>query len=408
MRLYKNNTSNLNHLSTLNLRTMKKLILSTLICLISIFAFAQVHVVAPNGNTGIGTQIPGEKLEVNGNTKTQGLILEKQNGSASASCERIGSSAFAFGAGIQGGFTVDQNYHLEFRSNTRANVLDRKISTGNLLLRLEKLTGHAGFGVGNPVTSIHTNGSITYNGSLFNASDRRLKHNISDMEYGLNEVLQLNPITFQYNGKGGIQNVSKKHIGLTAQNLQKVVPEMVTSFTYEEENEESKLMNSEDYLMIEESAIKYLLINAMKEQQAIIVDQSEKIEQQASELELQAKQLSNLETELAEIRALLTGKHTSSNVTQIDGTKLDKAQLGQNTPNPFNETTVIEYYLPKSSNNAIIAVYNSTGKLINEINIEATGKGAIDLKLTNLPKGIYHYSLIVDGEVQDTKKMLLN
>ena len=154
-------------------------------------AFSQIHVIAPDGNVGVGTSTPTEKLDVNGDTKTKGAIIEKTGGSASVSCERVNFSAFAFGAGVHGGFTIDQNYHLEFRSNTRANVLNRQISTGNLLLRFRKNTGWAGFGVGNPASELHVNGSITYNGSLNNASDRRLKKNINGFDYGLKEVLQL-------------------------------------------------------------------------------------------------------------------------------------------------------------------------------------------------------------------------
>jgi len=191
--------------------------------------------VTSGGDVGVGTDTPDEKLEVAGNTKTEGIVIERPFNSAAVSCERLNASAFAFGAGAHAGFTVDRNYHLDFRSNARSFVVARSISTGILMLRFKKLTGYAGFGgVGNPATSIHTNGSITYNGGLFNASDERLKQNISEMNYGLKEVLQLNPVTYQYNGKAGIPNVDKTHFGLKAQNLQKVAPGLVSTFTYEE------------------------------------------------------------------------------------------------------------------------------------------------------------------------------
>ena len=342
------------------------------------------------GDVGIGTDTPDTKLQVVGDTKTEGAIIEKQGGSASVSCERIGSSAFAFGAGIQAGFTIDENHHLEFRSNTRTNVLDRKISTGNLLLRLEKLTGHAGFGgVGNPTTSIHTSGSITYNGSLFNASDERLKHNISDMNYGLKEVLQLNPISYQYNGKGGVRNVAGTQIGLKAQDLQKVAPEMVTTFTYEEENEETKVIDSEEYLMIDESAIKYMLINAIQEQQAII----ERLEE---ELEIVKTQLNSK-----------TGKTGNTQSIELNGDNLEKASLGQNAPNPFEGKTVINYFVPENTENASIVIFDITGKMIKEIDLETKGSAQIDLMMTNMPSGTYRYNLIVDGKMMDSKQMFI-
>ena len=371
-----------------------------LIALLSIF-FINVNAqtssikVTSVGDVGIGTDTPDTKLEIIGDTKTQGAIIEKQNGSASVSCEKINKAAFAFGAGTHGGFTVDRNYHLEFRSNTRDRVLGRYITDGDLLLRFEKLTGDAGFGgITNPTTSIHTSGSITYNGALYNASDERLKRNISKMNYGLKEVLQLNPITFQYNGKGGVRNTEAKQFGLKAQNLQKIAPELVTTFTHEEENEETKVIKSEEYLMVEESAIKYMLVNAMKEQQEIIDEQ--------------ANELAEMKAELTAIKELLMGKSSKNILSEsIDGTLVEKAKLGQNAPNPFDGNTVIEYYLPKTVSNAQVVVYDNAGRMIKEVTIEATGQGQIDLKLTNLPAGTYHYSLIVDGKIEDSKKMIL-
>ena len=260
---------------------MKNLIYIILMTLTPMFMFAQNSSlkVIENGNVGINTDNPTEKLDVAGDTKTEGIIVEKAGGSGSVSCERIGSSAFAFGAGVQAGFTADENFHLEFRNNTRANVLNRQISTGNLLLRFRKNTGRAGFGMGNPASALHVNGSITYNGSLNNASDRRLKTNINDFKYGLDEVLQLRPVNFRYNGKAGFKNAGQDQVGLVAQDLQKVAPELVSTFTHEEENEESKVIKSEDYLMISESSIKYMLVNAIKEQQNKI----ETLEQELAE-----------------------------------------------------------------------------------------------------------------------------
>ncbi len=395
MRLLKINIES-NNLFTQKIRTMKKLIFCSLLSLLSFVAFSQVHVVAPHGNTGIGTETPSEKLEVKGDTKTEGAIIEKQNGSASVSCEKVGRAAFSFGAGTHGGFTVDKSYHLEFRSNTRDRVLGRYITEGNLLLRFKKITGYAGFGgITNPTTSIHTSGSITYNGALYNTSDERLKRNISDMEYGLKEVLQLNPITFQYNGKGGVRNVDAKQFGLKAQNLQKVAPELVTTFTHQEENDKTEVIKSEEYLMIEESAIKYMLVNAVKEQQAIIETQTERI--------------GELESALEEIKSMISNKNGSTIQTiQLNESNIELPYLGQNSPNPVDSKTNISYFLPESTNAATLQISNQRGQLLREISIKNTGQNSIDIDMNNLTPGIYFYSLIVDGNIVDSKKMISN
>jgi hypothetical protein len=56
-------------------------------------------------------------------------------------------------------------------------------------------------------------------------SDERKKKNISSLEYGLNEVMQINPIRFDYNSD---DSESGKRIGFSAQNLRPIIPESVS------------------------------------------------------------------------------------------------------------------------------------------------------------------------------------
>lgn len=82
--------------------------------------------------------------------------------------------------------------------------------------------------------------------------------------------------------------------------------------------------------------------------------------------------------------------------------------LSQNYPNPFNPTTQIKYDIAKASyvsikvfdvlGNEVAAVFN--GNL-------AAGKYSADFNASNLATGIYFYSLMVDGQKIDTKKMIL-
>jgi parallel beta-helix repeat protein len=60
------------------------------------------------------------------------------------------------------------------------------------------------------------------NGTI-NTSDQRLKTNISDLNYGIDSLLQLNPVSF--NWKSSPDGIKK--LGLIAQDLQKVIPEAV-------------------------------------------------------------------------------------------------------------------------------------------------------------------------------------
>lgn len=80
--------------------------------------------------------------------------------------------------------------------------------------------------------------------------------------------------------------------------------------------------------------------------------------------------------------------------------------LEQNVPNPFAEQTAINYYLPDNTIKAQMLFYNVQGKLIKSIDLTQTGSGVLNVFASDLSSGIYTYTLVVDGEVVETKKML--
>jgi len=84
------------------------------------------------------------------------------------------------------------------------------------------------------------------------------------------------------------------------------------------------------------------------------------------------------------------------------------AILFQNTPNPFSNTTNIEFYIPNNFNNAIICITDLQGNILKKYSINQHGTGLITVKQKDLKSGIYLYSLIIDNQIIDTKKMILN
>lgn len=85
----------------------------------------------------------------------------------------------------------------------------------------------------------------------------------------------------------------------------------------------------------------------------------------------------------------------------------DAALLYQNVPNPFEGQTSIAYYLPQKTQNALIKFVSLDCKLIKTVSLTEKGKGIITIDASNLTQGIYNYSLYVDGELIDTKNMML-
>ena len=82
--------------------------------------------------------------------------------------------------------------------------------------------------------------------------------------------------------------------------------------------------------------------------------------------------------------------------------------LYQNYPNPFNPVTTIEYEI--SSKGFInLSVYNIQGKKQTELvnKIQNTGNYKVNLNGSNLPSGVYFYTMFVNGNRIQTKKMML-
>jgi len=94
-------------------------------------------------------------------------------------------------------------------------------------------------------------------------------------------------------------------------------------------------------------------------------------------------------------------------VDNKDNSLPGKYALQQNYPNPFNPSTVIRYSLPAESR-VSIKVYDLIGKEVSELvnNVEAAGVHEVNFNASNLPSGIYFYSLNA-GNFSQTKKMML-
>jgi photosystem II stability/assembly factor-like uncharacterized protein len=83
--------------------------------------------------------------------------------------------------------------------------------------------------------------------------------------------------------------------------------------------------------------------------------------------------------------------------------------LSQNYPNPFNPNTTIKFGLPKAGK-VILKIYDIVGQeveaLINGVELNA-GTVTYDFDGSHLASGVYFYSLIVDDNKIDTKKMVM-
>ncbi|MDO9154871.1 MAG: C10 family peptidase [Paludibacter sp.] len=86
--------------------------------------------------------------------------------------------------------------------------------------------------------------------------------------------------------------------------------------------------------------------------------------------------------------------------------KEQKANLSQNTPNPFDNESTIEYFVPESAKDSRIIIVDIFGRTVRNLFIN---KNDNQIRISNgmLIKGIYFYTLIVDNQKIETRKMII-
>lgn len=178
--------------------------------------------------------------------------------------------------------------------------------------------------------------------------------------------------------------VNRKRIGLIAQDVEQIVPEVVRT-----------LPNGKKGIMY--SDLVALLIEGVKE----LKDSLDYKETLMQKMETRIQSLEDViypkkQSEKTQRRVMGTGTSTTQ----------EEAVLFQNIPNPFNQETEIGYRVPDDVT-AFIGIYNLNGQQLKEYSIMDKPSGKIMISASEFPAGIYIYSLIVDGRERDSKRMVL-
>jgi len=126
---------------------------------------------------------------------------------------------------------------------------------------------NVGIGTTAPDNTLTVNGTADKpgGGSWGTYSDRRLKTVEGNFNSGLSQILKLRPVRYHYS-EGNAMGIrdTEQHVGLVAQQVQAVIPEAVTE-------------NSKGYLLVNNDPILWSMLNAIKEQQALIHEQQAQI-----------------------------------------------------------------------------------------------------------------------------------
>ena len=197
--------------------------------------------IAASGNVGIGTGSPTTaRLVIDGTSGATGLDLSSDDLYADLRVIRNTLNG------------TDKDLYLQFLAGagTKIHLFSNNAET------MTVTGGQVGIGTTAPTATLSVNGTANKSGGgswdIF--SDERLKTIKGRYNRGLNAVMQLQPLRYEYKPDNAL-NISSngEHIGFGAQSVQKVIPEAVTT--------------NNGYLQINNDPIIWTMLNAIQEQQ---------------------------------------------------------------------------------------------------------------------------------------------
>ncbi|MFL5788780.1 MAG: tail fiber domain-containing protein [Flavisolibacter sp.] len=354
-------------------------------------------------NVGIHTNAPGfplnfddllgDKISLWGNAgnhygfgiQSQTLQIHTDISSSDVAFGYGSSAAFTETARIRGNGDIDASNSVSgftgpkpFASgifannnNTRYNIIATNIQTGFWWGIFHSPTGELSLGLNggfrgsfDPTTGAYTS-----------ISDARLKTNIKPMESVLDKINQLKPSSYQF------KDAKNKQLydGFIAQDVEKIFPNLV----YHIEDMGKKEVYTMNY-----SGFGVIAIKAIQELQEEIKTQKQETQDQMLALTDKIKHLESI------IEKLAPGQFQS----------VTTASMEQNSPNPARTATSIGYSIPTNNGSAQLQLIDNLGRTVKTIQLNSSGR--INLDLSSLSSGTYTYSLVVDGKVVETKKLV--
>jgi uncharacterized coiled-coil protein SlyX len=298
-----------------------------------------------------------------------------------------GSNNTYLGYSAEGGVTVTNATAIGYQSNVTAS---------NTFVFGDGNVTKWGFGKNaasaNIIEFANTTARLTTGGAWTNASDIRLKDQVEKLDRKdiLNRINQLQIPRWHYMA----DKQPVKHIGPMAQQFHELfgVGDDTTIST------------------IDPAGIALLGIQALEEK---LTDQESTIKMLEDENEAQLKRMNEQQRQIEELQVQmqqLLSQVSSSNDGAIKistAERESKPVLGQNIPNPFDNSTIIPFRIPKGCSSATIIISEAaTGRMITAIPVSCDETHAI-VEAGSLAAGTYQYTLIIDGKQIESRQMQL-
>jgi hypothetical protein len=231
-----------------------------------------------NGNVGIGTTAPSAKLNISGggirifhgfannstsrpalNTLSIGNYEIRGVGGGGGTTQADGGDDGFLRLSAGGGSSASAQSSIDITGYSNVTDMLNNIvmrTAGTERIRIDNV-GNVGMGTSSPTVKLQVNGDIIAN-SIAGSSDIRYKKNIRSVENALDKVKALRGVYFNWNQNDypDRQFGSNVELGFIAQEVEKIVPEIVT-----------KDKTKEEYRSVKYDKLVALLVEAIKEQQ---------------------------------------------------------------------------------------------------------------------------------------------
>jgi trimeric autotransporter adhesin len=289
--------------------------------------------------------------------------------------------------GTTGGSNTVIGYGADISNGTFTNAT----AIGNLAIATSSNRVRVG---NNSVTSIGGNVGWT------TSSDARIKNNIKENVPGLAFINLLKPVTYHLDlqkeetltgikntedfiGKYDIQQT--QFTGFIAQDVEAASKKINYDFSGVDVPK-----NDKDIYGLRYADFVVPLVKAVQELSKMNDDKDAKID--------------DLQNQINELKAMIVSNQSTANSQQ--STAISSSSLSQNTPNPFSNSTTINYSLPAKFISAKIIITDKNGNALKQINL-SNNKGSINVDASTLSSGAYQYSLLVDGRFIASKQMIM-
>jgi hypothetical protein len=239
-------------------------------------------VVDASGNCGIGTSSPASNLHV---SSTTGEIIIKATAS-NAGTSRVFLDLSGYRSSADQGVLSAVNFRNQNTTDTIvASIEGYKEGTSAIDLGYLSFVTKPTGGSLTERMRIDSSGNIgaPSGTNIHNASDQRLKQNITDLSGCLQKVLSMRGVSFNWIDKFCDSEADKTLYGLIAQELQIIDSNLVDSFS--DNTITAGDVAVENPLRVNEKFIIPMLVESIKEQQALIESQQSQIDALTARIE---------------------------------------------------------------------------------------------------------------------------